>query len=1431
MMKKLTQSWKKVLCVFLAATFILGVLPSMPASAAEKNSENTYTYGVMKEDKRGYQVKGKTYPLYKGAFRYAGYDPGKDSESLFYFSPGFFANDPKQYTPELATASATMAFAGFFSNEGQASTKRGNIVQYMQDIGCAPKDIYSNIYNTIEPQTDSIGVTMGSMKLDAVEEGRILIPISIRGGNYGKEWASNVTLGTQDAVADGEAKGFATAATIVYSEIQNYINNHNLQQKAKEGKLTFWITGFSRAGATANLTAKRLVDEYIPQNNKVFAYCIEAPAGGTYKAVKKEREEDYYCIHSVINKGDIVPLVAPGGMDFMRYGADHYVPGGTVDELKYMTPPSMCDNMPYNVGSPEYNIKHGHMIGQLKAVQPNRKFSDFFETRGLDLDKLRGLGISLLSTIGFIVTVIVVTVKVLQDKKEVVLKTGKKALMGDFIYDAIKHMQEWTELNRDSYAGARAGNLPYYGNIETALRDYMSITRDSTPAQMAEFKKRVQSLWDNGEIGVMKLVTLFFNAFDKWGELSSIEREYYKGMLVDWLEKCKCFDALELTASEKERVLRTDVPALLDFAMTYASKDYHEDLYGTDGFTQILTLLRNIENILENHAADVVLAWLRAYDPLYEHDSEPIEVEYKPTQAPVLSYAGKDVLDMAALTINPKKLGTRGNTLEIAIPGAFVFGTRIGYEIKKGGATVTPATYYDMQTLEINRLPDPAQGTEYELIYWSENKSRNASMPIERKSVKLKVDYGIVPVTVYTYDRAGNEKKDVYNTTAGQKVVLNTDDPDGKYFIRWDVVYELNNGSKKSETLEYEESSFEIGNNVKSVTAKPVFLDLPEEDIAVDLPYPFDWESIGENDPSKFRIVPEDSSLPNKTEYIMADVDKQWSDDRSILKVRIPKKVKTWNNKEKKIRQRNLKLKLMEDTETPIPIPSGNPDIRLEKKKVTETDDYYEIEIAVIRETEPKPQGQDITITGVNLVTGEKQEITKKSYKDGDTTKVEAPDLNNLLFYRWADLTDDTQYEPERTAPSEGNLTAEYIPIVEKMEFTVVLPEEEAQMNEEVQMMKLAAPAAGLTSCVLTLAGGGTYMLTEEQLQAFTVEQFDTEIGDNENEWIVPVMIVPGEESILSVLPITSDVSMTVNGTEAYYGSLFDEGETKTGIFADLSVPAPAPEPEPEKSTEISIIVDPDDIMAEHGSELSALLPAEVLVQYTDGRIESLPVTWNTADAVWSVFKENEDERKEWQQLPDTPVANIADQVYCALTGDVQEPEGTTFVEETAGAGMVTLGVYIAGLPDAEMPWPTHFEGEYDEPIDLGLTSVDADGNDTGARIFYTLDGSNPKTSPTSMLYTGPITLGKGISEPTEYTVLAYAAGDYVNTDDSDIMYSKYTINPVKEEKKDVTPADKNKVDTGDPNHMTYWIIGMAAALVLIAAAVIIFAVRRRKRK
>lgn len=166
----------------------------------------------------GYKVGDTTYDLIKGVFK-----SPSDLTMRFFYSDGYFYEDPFTYNTHLATASLSMAISGMYTDGGAYNTRNRNIIQFMKDIGVAAENIHVNYDNTIRPTKETIGVTMGWKPLS---DGSILIPISIRGANYEKEWASNVTLGN-GSDTNGEAKGFSKAADKVYDEIIKFIVSYD----------------------------------------------------------------------------------------------------------------------------------------------------------------------------------------------------------------------------------------------------------------------------------------------------------------------------------------------------------------------------------------------------------------------------------------------------------------------------------------------------------------------------------------------------------------------------------------------------------------------------------------------------------------------------------------------------------------------------------------------------------------------------------------------------------------------------------------------------------------------------------------------------------------------------------------------------------------------------------------------------------------------------------------------------------------------------------------------------------------------------------------------------------------------------------------------------------------------------------------------------
>ena len=134
-----------------------------------------------------------------------------------------------------------------------------------------------------------------------------MIPVIVRGGGYESEWAGNFNVyGSQT-----HHEGFRIASETVYSELKDYIRNSHIT-----GKVNFWLTGYSRAGATANLVAAYIDDDissslcrqYNIEFNKrnVYAYTFEAPRNTKDQNTQYDK---YGNIYNIINPVDLVPLV------------------------------------------------------------------------------------------------------------------------------------------------------------------------------------------------------------------------------------------------------------------------------------------------------------------------------------------------------------------------------------------------------------------------------------------------------------------------------------------------------------------------------------------------------------------------------------------------------------------------------------------------------------------------------------------------------------------------------------------------------------------------------------------------------------------------------------------------------------------------------------------------------------------------------------------------------------------------------------------------------------------------------------------------------------------------------------------------------------------------------------------------------------------
>jgi hypothetical protein len=260
-----------------------------------------------------YIVNGVEYELKNGTFTYNS-DLGGNLEAKYFYTDGYFAESPTVYNEHMATTSVNLTMASSASELGEREYTQEiaseNLTKFMRDLGYSEMQInYTKpaYYGDNASPLSTIGYVISSKKVNLNDSEHTIVSMTVRSAEYADEWASNVTLGD----GTGEAEGFSDAATQVFEAIQNYLDDKNIDTNT----VKFWITGYSRGGATANIVSKRLTDIY--GGEKVYGYTFEAPRGGVKTEIKLG--ESYLNIHNIINKADPVTYVGPVEMGFVRY--------------------------------------------------------------------------------------------------------------------------------------------------------------------------------------------------------------------------------------------------------------------------------------------------------------------------------------------------------------------------------------------------------------------------------------------------------------------------------------------------------------------------------------------------------------------------------------------------------------------------------------------------------------------------------------------------------------------------------------------------------------------------------------------------------------------------------------------------------------------------------------------------------------------------------------------------------------------------------------------------------------------------------------------------------------------------------------------------------------------------------------------------------
>ena len=635
--------------------------------------------------------KGTSVPLYKG---YTEYDLMSTTDfvsaSPFYYSDGYFFENPEVYNPHLATMSMNLTVSAFgrytsLVGDNAYANHFANVKQLLSDIGCADSNFYASNDYLIKPtyygedgRLSTIGVAISQKKIELNGEACTLVPIAIRGAGYESEWSSNVSIGKT-----GEAKGFADAADQVYKQVQYYIENYGLTEELASGKIKFWVVGYSRAGATANLTSKRLVDSYGDKGNVIYGYTFEAPMGGIESAalddVSHTGNGTYPTIHNTINEADFVTLVAPSEMGFIRYGVDHLIGSDRKNG----------DPVSHNANSTYYE-QRTKMIAQLNAINPYFKFNDSWEVADVNIilgnlpifatdmidkgdqiwDDPNPECYDVAKFLPWFFKMVVGDGFMLSSKTDVDPEDPNKTII---VFDTTTAREKYSEFKplatiagnnkSDDSSEFYNRNLGYSDmSVEQAAAALVSIMMgELTDEQMNELVGAIMinagilkdthttvHKWDTnlfemltemtGFIGapVTAVVSVFapiirdvshiFDLYDElindWDERSELEKAQSINWLMHSLLDGSTYNNTsiwDILTEEQGETLANALPVVIWFALNYASRDYNDTEYD-DGMWGVGTFVNNASYIISNHYQEVTMAWVRSYDSYYTND-------------------------------------------------------------------------------------------------------------------------------------------------------------------------------------------------------------------------------------------------------------------------------------------------------------------------------------------------------------------------------------------------------------------------------------------------------------------------------------------------------------------------------------------------------------------------------------------------------------------------------------------------------------------------------------------------------------------------------------------------------------------------------------------------------------------------------------------
>ena len=205
----------------------------------------------------------------------------------FEYTDAFFDQSSYIYNHKLAIASCCFATSAMVKdgapfNNPESAENMLNAIGFGNNGG----EAVSCYGYQKSPTMNSIACVVSNKNIGDTS----IIAVAVRGGGYEGEWAGNFNVGT-----DTNHAGFDVAKQQVCDNIIKFMNQDGITLNKN---VKFWITGYSRAAATANLVAADV------NNKKLVAVPAQAGAGVIKSAEKTKIAKSFCDGENAFKKGD-----------------------------------------------------------------------------------------------------------------------------------------------------------------------------------------------------------------------------------------------------------------------------------------------------------------------------------------------------------------------------------------------------------------------------------------------------------------------------------------------------------------------------------------------------------------------------------------------------------------------------------------------------------------------------------------------------------------------------------------------------------------------------------------------------------------------------------------------------------------------------------------------------------------------------------------------------------------------------------------------------------------------------------------------------------------------------------------------------------------------------------------------------------------------